>query len=1172
MNRFDLLLHSMGGRALSLFLAWCLTAPSCNPGGGPLGVVSGIREYQQLAFVDVPHGRVNTAGGNFVVRRVDLSIDTRLGTREIGATYNSQSGLWTWSFDLFYDGAAFVDATEARFEVAEQPDGSALPGSHWVKVNATAMKTRGGLLHVFDPASAKLDHVRWTSSDYPRLRFLRTQVAGATRISRVEQCKTQPGDCSVVYDVSYDSLGRVAGLVDRAGRTTLYAYDVAGLLATARDALDIEQNWPGQRYEYAGTRLAAITNSEGERTEYSYVGRRLVSATQIGAGDPTHRLEYSGADAGIHTTRVIDPTGSVSVYRYDKLRRVQEQGVESLGEMTHWLWSGLRPTQQTDPAGVVRSWTWLNDDLMSETTPAGSVLSYQYAPTAVDREMPHRRPISSVTDSLGVVEQRNYDGAGRLVLRANGAGDSVTWAYKSNHMVDTVARADGVTASYAGYGETGHPTRIEVGGVEQVRSFDAVGNRVSGPGAAGESPGVVSRRFDGDRNLVEVVVGDSSLFGSTTVDSIELEYRSDGKRTAIRRPYGGDHEFGYDALGQALSARERVDGTWRTTILESDPLGRPIAQQRPNGMRIEWERDAAGRVVRMRGLRGGTVESDAVLIYSQGRLASIEDSKRNGDDVLVYDTAGRISAIGHPDGEASVFQYDIRGRRTRELFYDAQFQLVADLISSYDAADRRTSVSNGSDPLVDTSYVDGQLSETTYGNGLVRRYAYDELGELSDIEMRDATGALVESSTIQQGILLNTRILTARTESFGGLTQLTEEIYQLNPNDPALDANGMVGRRVSGWAAAAGGALEAMPYDVLGNLAAIDAHAFGYNAERNRLLSVDSAESGTIDYAYDHAGFVTSRQGVSLSWTALGQLASRGPDVFEWDSLGRMIASTHQGVATHNRWAGRITAAPNGTPLALDGGDFRLDLLSATERYRHFDFRGNVKLVSDEAGEIVTQYRYRPHRVDSVFGEASDDVRFVGRPEIGDLMILGARIYDPEAGIFLSPDPILNVINQYAYTLGNPVEFTDRDGLTGLAGYFAGVSTGVGSGLVANAATTAIGAAVAGTAVVTAPVVITGGLGIIFILFGFGLFYYDAGLPTDPTPLPQPDPGESESGDSSATTSGGGGGSGGCSSPAALAQVPYVSNSRSGWLWFLLPLQLLLGVALLRRRHDERWS
>jgi hypothetical protein len=37
-------------------------------------------------------------------------------------------------------------------------------------------------------------------------------------------------------------------------------------------------------------------------------------------------------------------------------------------------------------------------------------------------------------------------------------------------------------------------------------------------------------------------------------------------------------------------------------------------------------------------------------------------------------------------------------------------------------------------------------------------------------------------------------------------------------------------------------------------------------------------------------------------------------------------------------------------------------------------------------------------------------------------------MYDPAVGRFLSPDPSFQLVNQYTYTLGNPIWFADAGG------------------------------------------------------------------------------------------------------------------------------------------------
>jgi len=48
-------------------------------------------------------------------------------------------------------------------------------------------------------------------------------------------------------------------------------------------------------------------------------------------------------------------------------------------------------------------------------------------------------------------------------------------------------------------------------------------------------------------------------------------------------------------------------------------------------------------------------------------------------------------------------------------------------------------------------------------------------------------------------------------------------------------------------------------------------------------------------------------------------------------------------------------------------------------------------------------------------------------------MWLGARVYDPKIGRFLSPDPVFDLVNQFTYTLGNPIRYWDPDGQRALS-------------------------------------------------------------------------------------------------------------------------------------------
>ncbi len=118
-------------RILALLLAAQDATLGCNSGGS-LKPSRGVLQYQQPGLVPVPGGFVNAAGGNLLIPRLDLSIDTILGTQEIRAVYNAESGRWLWNFQVTYDGTTYVDPTGAVHDVSPIADGAAIPGTVYV--------------------------------------------------------------------------------------------------------------------------------------------------------------------------------------------------------------------------------------------------------------------------------------------------------------------------------------------------------------------------------------------------------------------------------------------------------------------------------------------------------------------------------------------------------------------------------------------------------------------------------------------------------------------------------------------------------------------------------------------------------------------------------------------------------------------------------------------------------------------------------------------------------------------------------------------------------------------------------------------------------------------------------------------------------------------------------
>ena len=104
--------------------------------------------------------------------------------------------------------------------------------------------------------------------------------------------------------------------------------------------------------------------------------------------------------------------------------------------------------------------------------------------------------------------------------------------------------------------------------------------------------------------------------------------------------------------------------------------------------------------------------------------------------------------------------------------------------------------------------------------------------------------------------------------------------------------------------------------------------------------------------------------------------------------------------------------------------------------YLHADHLGSASLTTDAGGNPTSQLRYLPYGAPRS-GSSPTDRQFTGQREeatLGSLYDYGARFYSPVLGRFLSADTIVpspgnpQSLNRYAYSLNNPVKYTDPTG------------------------------------------------------------------------------------------------------------------------------------------------
>ena len=233
-------IQSLRGRLLACALSTLIATHGCVV-TQTLVAEAGSAEFRSAGLVPVPGGTVDAAGGNLMVRRSDLSVDTALGTVAVEATWNSATGLWLWSYEIRYDGSRFTDASGATYDVDTVADGAPIPGSVWVRADASTLRTKGGLAYYFD-ATGALDHVRWATLDYPRIEYGPTAIAVCVAA----------GACTPLFWIALGPLGQPATITDaRTGR----------MPPTSSTTPSAASSWRGMRGPSSRTVRACATST-----------------------------------------------------------------------------------------------------------------------------------------------------------------------------------------------------------------------------------------------------------------------------------------------------------------------------------------------------------------------------------------------------------------------------------------------------------------------------------------------------------------------------------------------------------------------------------------------------------------------------------------------------------------------------------------------------------------------------------------------------------------------------------------------------------------------------------------------------------------------------------------------------------------------------------------------
>jgi len=644
--------HDPGGAV------WCY---EYSAAGRPTAVVdpSGAREEirygdhgEQAAVVD-PLGHVVQHGydvlGNIVV--------------SVAAT----GAAWAFSYDGVCRLRGIVDPSGATWRREYDEDGNLTAAVDPTGSRRSATVDQAGRVTGID------DGITSTSFEFDALGRMT-----ATRLHDGTESRTDYDRCgrpTVVRDPSggatrceYTPAGRISRVVEPSGRVrSAYEYDACG-------------------------RLAALVDGAGRRREYRYDadGAPVEIADQTGA---TERFTYD--EAG----RLTDweaPGRGLTSYAYDAAGRIVAITDRDFGTRRFAYDAAGRLVAATDSGGATTRYAYdANGALTEVIDPLGGTVTRAYDDAG--------RP-TSVTDQLGRTTTIAYDAAGRVVGRTDGSGARLTGSYDVVGRLRSYGPEDEEPVTIE-YDDLGRLVRIdEPGSFSHRLRYDPAGRLVE------RRRGDLAMRWTYDCNGDRVALGypDGSETRYTydaagvlaglrhpAVGVVELE-RDPAGRLIGARGAGMRASWGYER-GDLVTYELMTGDALRTARLTRDPIGRVVAAL-VDGVETRFSYDAAGQLVSA---------GDAAYEYdAAGRL--VRECRGGGEVTFEHDAAGQLILRRPAVGRATAYEYDGAGRRVRETSGDCSRVLRWDALgrlTAIEAGERTTRVDV--DALGELASVDG---------------------------------------------------------------------------------------------------------------------------------------------------------------------------------------------------------------------------------------------------------------------------------------------------------------------------------------------------------------------------------------------------------------------------------------------------------------------------------
>lgn len=946
-------------------------------------------------------------------------------------------------------------------------------GTRWTRVDTTFDQTYGMQTHVDDRGDEA------TAADDTCTRYTYARNTSIWMVDRVSRTETVGVRCSVLPNQPGDVLADQRTFYDNPD--TFGAPPTRGLAVKVQEVGSWNASTPAwvtteqTTFDLRGRKLS-ITDPLGRTSATAYTPATTGPVTAVKLTNPAGHLTTDTRDpAWDLPTRVVDANGHVTDLTYDGLGRLtavwlpgRQRGTHAANLQFSYLVRKTAPT-------AVTSRRLLPDGVGYVNTVA------LYDGSLRERQIQTRAPgggrviEDTLYDSRGLIEweSEGYYNSGNPAATLVGTGGqpqipglTVKVHDGAERLVHEIFKINGAEAWRTSYGHGGDRTHVTppAGGIATTSIKDARDNVVALRQYHGPTP-------------------------TGPYDQTTYGYNQRNELIAVTDPVGNEWSYAYDQRGRQVTATDPDKGTVVTAF---DAADQKVSVTDERGVTLGYTYDQLGRMISMRdGSPTGPKRAEWVYDTLENGIGKLTRSVRYHDgqpyttEVVGYTDAGyaegnRVIIPGAEDGLAGTYTttstYRADGSPATTTLPAVGGLPSERLTFSYNDVGAPTGLTSQWE-LYTYSVTYNKLGKLTqrvlgpHGRRLAVTYVYD-----------DATGRLRNTSALPE---LKAEIMDLAYEynPDGGLVRIADSPGSATPNDAQCYQYDYLQRLVEAWTPTSGDCGAAPSVGTLGGPAAYW-HSYGYDPTGNRLLKTVHGAGGGTTTSYTHPVAGTPHPHAVTEAETVGPAGIR-TDSFEYDQAGNLTDRTTGGTTQSLAWdtEGRlasVTEDSEATEFVYDADGNRLLRRDATGKTLYLQAGQEVRY--DSATEQVTGMRYYQHldtvigvrtpgsftwlvadhhgtaevavRSDNLtvarrrttpFGEIrggqpafwAGDKGFVGGTlDPTGFTHLGARLYDPALGRFISVDPLIDYndpqqMHGYAYGNNAPPTVTDPNGLLG---------------------------------------------------------------------------------------------------------------------------------------------